>query len=555
MDLSLSVDGASSILNILAAPAALASASTADSASAAWKEIDVGRASDREERSFDIIDEIALFHDLLYEPTEQTIHVRVRLLLAQGKAAEADALLHEFTGRVELRLRTYVPVLLHLLSQNEHSSALRLFKTMQKSPWVHLDAAAYTNLLASLARSGLFGPSAPPIDSAIALGYRSQSGPDLFDQLVEEMSRDVMEIPLASVKRLHSAFVDGFPSSGLDAAGALVMPLKRMAGQAPDGTLVASRVHVAPSSGVCPRTRVKLRLIHLTAPERVKLKETVLSMARSAQQRRSDQVEDYLSKRRGPRRTADEELQRFFQWLDTRDGDPFTVVVDAANVAYYLQNFEQGRFSVHQIRFVVEALESLGEHPLVVLPRKYSLPSFHVTIGVGSAHGPRKQVQTLQERSVLKQLLDSGKAYIVPAGCLDDYFWILASVSEQSVSRNGRELGVEAGDRLRWPGTRPVILSNDQLRDHKLELLEPMLFRRWYSNFIVNYNFSGFVGDACTSPEIGFSPADFFSREIQGNRDATGTMVWHFPIADTRDEWFCVRIPIRTDETSSITPC
>jgi hypothetical protein len=553
MDRSLPVDGVSSILSILGAPVATTSVTTADGGPAPWKELQADGAPDVDESLFDRIDEIALFHDLLYEPTEQTIHVRVRLLLAQGKVAEADALLHEYTGKVELRLRTYVPVLLRFLSQDDYSSALRLFKKMQKSKWVHLDAATYVNLLASLARSGLFGPTAPGIELATPLGYRSRSGPDLFDQLVEEMSRDVMEIPLTSAKRLQSAFADGFPSSNLVATGSLLLPLKRMTDPAPDGSLVASLVNVDPSSGVCPLTGVKLRLIHLTAPERVKLKETILSMARSAYQHRFDKDKSPPSKRGGRRRSADEELQRFFLWLDTRNGNPFTVVVDAANVAYYLQNFDQGRFSFHQVRFVVDALESLGEHPLVVLPRKYLLPQFNVTIGVGNAHGPRKQVQTEEELRVLRQLLNSGKVYVVPAGCLDDYFWILASVSEQTVARNGRILDVEAGDSARWPGTRPVLLSNDQMRDHKLELLEPMLFRRWYSNFIVNYNFSGFVGDTCTSPEIGFSPADFFSREIQGNADRTGEMVWHFPIADSRDQWFCVRLPTPTDDAAPFT--
>jgi len=101
----------------------------------------------------------------------------------------------------------------------------------------------------------------------------------------------------------------------------------------------------------------------------------------------------------------------------------------------------------------------------------------------------------------------------------------------------------------RWPGVRPMLISNDKMRDHKLSLLEPRLFRRWYSNFIVNFTFSAFVGEECDDKEIGFKTADFYSREIQGNisLDDTGKnlgTVWHFPVSDWEDnESFCIRIP------------
>ena len=94
-----------------------------------------------------------------------------------------------------------------------------------------------------------------------------------------------------------------------------------------------------------------------------------------------------------------------------------------------------------------------------------------------------------------------------------------------------------------------MLVSNDKMRDHKLSLLEPRLFRRWYSNFIVNFTFSAFVGDKCVDKEIGFSTADFYSREIQGNvlEDDAGNglgMVWHFPVSDWEErDSFCIRIP------------
>jgi hypothetical protein len=159
----------------------------------------------------------------------------------------------------------------------------------------------------------------------------------------------------------------------------------------------------------------------------------------------------------------------------------------------------------------------------------------------------------------ISSLSDAKKLYRVPARCLDDYYWMMASVSDQTRSRNGTNMDVTAGNKEgRWPGTRPMLLSNDQMRDHKLELLEPRLFRRWTSSHIVNYNFTAFVDDECFDSEIGFSAPDFFSREIQVNRtppnnggdntndgdDIRGGLAVHFPVSDWDfNEMFCIRIP------------
>jgi hypothetical protein len=126
----------------------------------------------------------------------------------------------------------------------------------------------------------------------------------------------------------------------------------------------------------------------------------------------------------------------------------------------------------------------------------------------------------------------------------------VSSVSSQTVSRQGRDISVPHGNsKGRWPGTRPVLITNDQMRDHQLDLLDPFLFRRWFSNYVVNYSFAAFMGRVCTHPDIGFTPADFFSREIQSSKDQYGSTTWHFPISHTENEWFCCRIPAKKDLT------
>lgn len=137
------------------------------------------------------------------------------------------------------------------------------------------------------------------------------------------------------------------------------------------------------------------------------------------------------------------------------------------------------------------------------------------------------------------------------------YNRMVASVSDQTASRKGSDLSVPSSDPTgRFPGTRPMLITNDQMRDHRLELLEPRLFRRWYGCHIVNYSFTAFVMDeSVDGNEIRFAAADFFSREIQGNEFPTkpdanaeerkwGGIAWHFPVNDwDLDERFVIRIP------------
>ena len=226
--------------------------------------------------------------------------------------------------------------------------------------------------------------------------------------------------------------------------------------------------------------------------------------------------------------------------LDKREGEPFTAIVDGANVGYFMQQFEKGRFNYHQIKFIVDTLEERGEHVLVIIPNKYGYNKFH---------SPQKGEQYLDEAEmkIRNDLISSGKVYKVPPRCLDDFYWMLASISDQTTSRKGRDLSVSSSDpNGRVPGTRPMLITNDQMRDHKLELLEPRLFRRWYGCHIVNYNFTAFVlGESVAHNQVRFSQADFFSREIQGNPDQGGH-AWHFPVNDwDLDERFVIRIPAK----------
>ncbi|KAL7567583.1 hypothetical protein ACA910_017001 [Epithemia clementina (nom. ined.)] len=469
------------------------------------------------------IDEIATFHDLLFEPTEQTIHSRVRMLVSRGEGTAAERLL---TGsNVTLHLRVFTPVLALLLEQGEIDSAFALYKRMQDTDAVLFDSDAYVQLIAGLAEHGCFNANAPPIERAAQFGY-TPSGPGLFDELVSEMSEEILEISSTAARRLYNALAKGSPKeSGLKPVGTLEsLKMDNTRAVPGDSAVVASRVKVDQQTGICPKTGVKLHLKHLTEHQKESLIQGCRTLA----------LEQQTNYGHSSRRKADEMLDNFLEWLNTRQGEPFTAIVDGPNVGYYMQNYDHGRFNYHQIDFVIRSLEAKGENPLVIVPHKYTRNIF--TTSTNS----RKQVLTRSEQKILNDLTNSGRLYVVQPGLLDDYYWIIASVAEQKEACAERNLAVPLGDPTRWPGVRPVVITNDQVRDHKLGMLEPMPFKRWNSNVVINYNFAGFVYDRCNHYEIGFSPIDFFSREIQGNSNEQGAIVWHFPLSESVDEWFCV---------------
>jgi len=477
-----------------------------------------------------LVDEIATYYDALHEHTEQTIQTRVRMMVSRGKAMEADALLRKLGHTADYHLRVFTPVIRLHIEQENASQVLSLYDYMKNFPTVHFDSDFYIQLLAGLSENGCFRQDAPPIEGADSLGFSHSSGPGLFGELVDEMEEKIIEISQTNAKRLYNALAKGMEAE-LRPLGPLEVLKLENSEAARDHKVVASRVQIDHETGHCPRTGVDLQLKQLTEEQREKLIVGCRELALEAQNK--------WTQHQNPEK-ADEAIDRFLAWMDQREGEPYTAIVDGANVAYYMQNFDDGGFNLHQIKFVVDALETMGENPLVILPAKYGNDRFMVS-GGGDGVSKRKQY-TNAEKQIRRELQEKERVYFVPPGLLDDYYWICGSVAKQSVSSRGEDLSVPTDDPKRWPGARPVLISNDQMRDHKLGMLEPMGFRRWYSNFIVNYNFGAFVGAKKFHNDIGFSTADFFSREIQVAHGENGESVWHFPVESSRaDEWFCVR--------------
>jgi pentatricopeptide repeat protein len=102
--------------------------------------------------------EVATFHDLLYEPNEKTITLRIKSMIAKEDAATAEQLLGSLPNSDGewKRLRTYVPVLNLYCKQGDMASALRLYRQMRELPRVHFEPDTYALLIGALAEHGCF---------------------------------------------------------------------------------------------------------------------------------------------------------------------------------------------------------------------------------------------------------------------------------------------------------------------------------------------------------------------------------------------------------------
>ena len=75
--------------------------------------------------------------------------------------------------------------------------------------------------------------------------------------------------------------------------------------------------------------------------------------------------------------------------------------MDGPNLAYYMQNFEQGKFNIYQVDFMLKALENMGEVPLVIMPQKYCLPYFTIS----GTQGTRQHFDE-NEMAILERFVD-----------------------------------------------------------------------------------------------------------------------------------------------------
>lgn len=512
----------------------------------------------RRQQLSDSLLEVTAFHDLLYGPNEKSVTLRIKTLVAKGDAAAAEQWLASLPDKSSndnesdnsdtaqssknrqqqwKRLRTYTPILEYYcnntnIESNNVVAILRLFREMKQSDGVYLDGETYAKIVGTVARQGWFGDidtTSPSLHNLSQYGFTATTGSALFDELLKSMADDLLEIDEVSVEALQH----DFPTLG-DSKGD---------GEVPAARLIARRVSIDKSTAICAETGVKLRLFTLSREQRRQVHDNLLQMAAVEHEEFFKKLQ--ARKRKSARAQHDgtlalKELSRFSDWLRIREGEPFTAFVDGPNVAY----FGNGEMLWHQVQLVVDKLESMGENPLVIMPQKYVAPSFWLS------RGPVRML-TDDEVAVMNQLVRDKKVYVVPPDCFDDYYWMLGSIAVQKGSDKLRVLPDNVSGR--FPGLRPIIVTNDQMRDHRLDLLEERLFRRWTSCHMVKYSIRRNEEEEYEDREVEFFPADFFSHEIQQNvAPVFGNITaWHIPVTEwPKHDRLCLMIVRKEDWTN-----
>ena len=153
---------------------------------------------------------------------------------------------------------------------------------MRDAPGVVLEADTYIQLIAAVVENGFLLPGSPAIEGCVELGFNHPSGPGLLDELMSMLAEDVLEITPGLAKRLHTAVTKAY--KGTEHAHDLedlhpLAPLQLDNKDAGANNVIASRVLIDASTGICPKSRAHLRLISLSYEQRHQLKRGLMQVA------------------------------------------------------------------------------------------------------------------------------------------------------------------------------------------------------------------------------------------------------------------------------------
>ena len=259
---------------------------------------------------------------------------------------------------------------------------------------------------------------------------------------------------------------------------------------------------------------------------------------------------------KGERRTA--QFAAFKEFLGSIG--PVDILVDAANVGFYNQNYVGGAFSHAQIDAVVTHFASKGLKVLVVLHGKWFQPTTNTApfkrasngaqkrrhdgslpapapappaaaagSGVGSAPStaPADTSSGTSEVERLAAYRDRwrsiGSLFEVQRGNNDDWYWLYAAVT--CVGSDGTRGSVR-------------VVSNDQMRDHHFRMLAPTSFLKWRERHQITYYICLHEqGDAASEEaapstvSLRFRPPPPYSARMQGGQHG-----WFMPLVEEAGE-------------------
>jgi hypothetical protein len=187
---------------------------------------------------------------------------------------------------------------------------------MRDASGVVLEADTYIQLIAAVVENGFLLPGSPAIEGCVELGFNHPSGPGLLDELMSMLAEDVLEITPGLAKRLHTAVTKAY--KGTEHAHDLedlhpLAPLQLDNNDAGANNVIASRVLIDASTGICPKSQAHLRLISLSYEQRHQLKRGLIQVAE-----KQDKAMELRGWRKKKYRRATPEvlLENFSVWLE-----------------------------------------------------------------------------------------------------------------------------------------------------------------------------------------------------------------------------------------------
>ena len=261
----------------------------------------------------DVLMEVATSHDLLFPPNEKTVTLRIKSLIANHNIQDAERILQSLPDEEQQdgsskvkkrgssaakRLRTFLPILEYYCKVKDINSILRVFQQMKQSRGVHMDVDTYALIISTLAENGSFFENAEnlvevPVGTNGAITSTATSGaghsfsdygPELFDQIMNDLAQDMMEISEDAAKIITAAFQNSGKSSTLEEDEIPFLceeedvSLLNRGVRAP--TVNIGRVRVNDTTAICPVSKSKLRLFALNDMQREHVHDTLLEMAK-----------------------------------------------------------------------------------------------------------------------------------------------------------------------------------------------------------------------------------------------------------------------------------
>ena len=427
---------------------------------------------------------------------ETTVTLELRGLVHAGELDEAIncAVAAQQQLRLELKLRTFAPLLAAVCARDDAAAARQLEETMDAAG-VAKGEDEMVQLAALCARTG------------------DQVG---FDSHLCELQAARVMIAPTSLQLLRAACAsveaagdgsDGGPARAAASASAASAASAASSSSSPSHARPRAAVGTLPG-GVCSCCGTRLVALPLSAEQRREMCDDLLRTAAAhSEESRAD-------------------LLRFGEWV-VQQG--FTHIVDGPNVAYRAQNFAGGSFSYVQVDLACRALrESTGRPPLLVLPSHYVGEEAGATVPnhtSSSANTTREHVLTAAEAArVATWRRGDGDALLWACvdGASDDWYWMYATVVAGAEAR---------------------VLSNDEMRDHSLRLLKPAYFARWKARHVIHFDFSHGAQLDRPEPAISLREPPAFSAEIQRSEgDDAARSRWHLPVGPDAAEWLCVAL-------------